>query len=344
MTTLALLLLLSPFARADDSAITFRADPRLEAVGAAELALGGKARGFVNPKDEYSRKVAARLKPFADHPALKLQAGFPKAFIFADRDDIADRLTADLHSTTDYFLPDPTTSLAGGVDKVEAWLAALRDLSAKADLPGLFEAERAGLDARAEPFRKSAEDARVVQTMEEYAGRRFDGVYRVTVSPFMDEERMLDSVWRRPDGTRELHTVVGASAGRRHTDYYFKERFPTALWHQLAHGLFDEKVEAARADLETRTDGRREPCFGAWEQCVKENLVRAVTARLMEKAAGPRAAKRFLNNGDEGLYPMMPELLKRLKEYEADRAKYPTLDAFLPRLFDAFPKKAAPRP
>lgn len=344
MTALALLLLLSPFARAEDRAIAFGSDPRLEAVGAAELALGGKARGFVNPKDEYARRVAERLKPFAGHPALRLQAAFPKAFTFPDRDDIADRLTGDLRSTTEYFLPDPTTNLAGGVDKVEAWLAALRDLSAKADLPGLFEAERAQLDARAAPFRKSAEDARVVERIETYAGRRFDGIYRVTVSPFMDEERMLDSVWRRPDGTRELHTVVGASAGRRHSDYYFQERFPTALWHQLAHGLFDERVEKARADLETRTDGRREPCFGAWEQCVKENLVRAVTARLIEASAGPKAARRFLFNGDEDLYPMMPELLKRLKEYEADRAKYPTLDDFLPRLFDAFPRKETQAP
>ncbi|MBI3565929.1 MAG: DUF4932 domain-containing protein, partial [Elusimicrobia bacterium] len=161
------------------------------------------------------------------------------------------------------------------------------------------------------------------------------------VSPFFDEERMLDSVWRRPDGTRELHTVVGASAGRRHSDYYFKERFPTALWHQLAHGYWDAQVEAARADLAQRADGRKEPCFGSWEQCVKENVVRAVTARLIEKAGGPKAAKRFLYNGDEDMYPVMPELLKRLQEYEAQRDRYPTLDSFLPRFFDAFPKREA---
>lgn len=333
---LAVLLTVSP---AFAGEVTFRADPRLEAVGAAELALGGKARGFVNPKDEYSKKVAERMKAFADHPALKLQAEFPKAFTFPDRDDIADRLTADLHSTTEYFLPDPTTNLAGGPDKVEAWLAALRDLSVKADLPGLFAQEKTELDARAEPYRKSAADLDVVKKIEAYAGRGFDGDYRITVSPFMDEERMLDSVWRHPDGTRELHTVIGASAGRRHSDYYFKERFPTALWHQLAHGLWDEKVEGARAELETRTDGRREPCFGAWEQCVKENLVRAVTARLIDQASGPRAAKRFLYNGDEDLFPVMPALLERLKDYEAHRDKYPTLDSFLPVLFDAFPKK-----
>lgn len=336
---LVLALLAAP-AFAGDSSITFRADPRLEAVGAAELALGGRARGFVTPKDAYAEKVLARLKPFAGHPALKLQADFPKAFAYAERCDIADRLTPDLRSTTDYFLPDPVTALAGGTDKVEAWLAALRDLSAKADLPGLFASEQAELDARAEPFRKSAADLGIVKAIEDYAGRRFDGTYAVTVSPFMDEERMLDSVWRRPDGTRELHTVVGATAGRRHSDYYFKERFPTALWHQLSHGLWDERVEAARADLDARTDGRKEPCFGDWQQCVKENLVRAVTARLIEKASGPKAAKRFLYNGDEDLYPMMPELVKRLQEYEAHRDLYPTLDAFLPKLFEAFPKKA----
>jgi hypothetical protein len=327
-------------ARAEGT-LSFRSDVRLEAVAAAEAAAGGRARGFVDPKSDYSREVAARMKPLRDDPAVKYQASLPKAFDFAARCDIADRLSLDLQSTTSYFLPDPTTNLAGGTDKVEAWLAGLRSLSAKADLPGLYAARRAELDALAEPFRKSAEDMKVVARIEAYAGRPVDSDYRVTVSPFFDEERMLDSVWRRPDGTRELHTVVGASAGRRHGSYYFQERFPSALWHQLSHGYWDERVEAARDDLATRTDGRKDPCFGAWEQCVKENLVRAVTARLMEQAGGPRAAKRFLYNGDEDLYPLMPRLIERLKEYEANRDKYPTLDAFLPRLFDVFPRKDA---
>lgn len=106
MTFLLALALLAAPARAADK-IVFRADPRLEAVGSAELALKNRARGFTDPKDEYSKKVLERLKPFADHPALKLQAAFPKAFTFADRCDIADRLTLDLRSTTSYFLPDP---------------------------------------------------------------------------------------------------------------------------------------------------------------------------------------------------------------------------------------------
>jgi hypothetical protein len=37
----------------------------------------------------------------------------------------------------------------------------------------------------------------------------------------------------------------------------------------------------------------------------------------------------------------MPVLLERLKEYESQRDRYPTFDAFLPRFFDAFPKKKA---
>jgi len=323
-------------------AISFRSDFRLEAAAAAEVAAGGRARGFVDPGSEYSRELAARVKPWKDDPAVAYQRGLPKAFDFAARCDIADRLTPALESTTSYFLPDPTTSLAGGPEQVERWLAGLRELSAKAGLPGLYEARRAELDALAEPFRRSARDAAVVAAIEAYAGRPFDGEYRVTVSPFFDEERMLDSVWRRPDGTRELHTVVGAGAWRRHRDYYFHERFPTALWHQLAHGYWDERVEAAREELATRADGRREPCFGSWEQCVKENVVRAVVARLIEKAGGPAAARRFLKNGDEDLFPLMPALIERLKEYEARRDRYPTLDAFLPRLFEAFPRRGAP--
>lgn len=322
--------------------VSFRSDYRLEAVAAVEVAAGGKSRSFVDPGSAYSKETAERMKAYRADPAVLFQKSLPKAFDFAARCDIADRLTPTLESTTDYFLPDPTTNLAGGPDKVQAWLSGVRDLAAKAGLPALYETHRAELDALAAPFQRSAQDLEVVKAIEAYAGRPFDGDYRITVSPFFDEERMLDSVWRRPDGTRELHTVVGASAGRRHHDYYFKERFPTAMWHQLSHGYWDEQVEAARADLATRTDGRKDPCFGSWEQCVKENVVRAVTARLMEKAGGPKAVRRFLDNGDEDLYPVMPKLIESLKDYEAHRDQYPTLDSFLPKFFAVFPKKAAP--
>lgn len=337
--TAALLLAALAAPAAAGEAITFRSDYRLEAAAAAEVAAGGRARGFVDPDSAYSKEVEARMKALRAEPAVAFQKSLPRAFDFAARCDIADRLTPLLESTTEYFLPDPTTDLAGGPEKVQQWLAGLRALSAKADLAALYAAHRAELDALSAPFRRSAEDAQVLSAIEAYAGRPFDGEYRVTVSPFFDEERMLDSVWRRPDGTRELHTVVGASAGRRHHDYYFRERFPTALWHQLSHGYWDERVEAARAELAARTDGRKEPCFGSWEQCVKENVVRAVTARLIEKSQGPGAAKRFLKNGDEDLFPRMPELIAKLQEYEAHRDRYPTLDAFLPRLFEAFPAK-----
>lgn len=344
MTALLALLLLVPAARASEEAkIVFRADPRLELVGAVELMNGGHARRFVDPGGDYARAVRARLKPFKDDPAFKLQAAFPKAFDFPSRCDIIGRTRLDLRTTTFYYLPDPTVNAAGGREKIEDWLTALRGLETKAKMDEFFAQNRAALEARAEPYRDSARRHRVVRRIEDYVGRPFTGTYTVFVSPFMDRERMLDSVWPRADGSRELYTVIGADAGRWHRKYYLDERFPSALWHQLAHGLLDSRVEAAFPDdLARRTDGRREPCFGDWQQCVKENLVRAVTARLLELDDSPRAARRFLHNGDQGLYPLMPELLKSLQVYEKNRDKYPTLDSYLPILFQVFPEKKAP--
>lgn len=336
---LALLAGLAAPLRAENFSV--HADERLEFTGAVELASGGRAKRFVDPKDAYAAEARALLAPFKAHPALSLQAGFPKAFDFLARCDIADRLTADFETTTSYFLPDPTVMLAGGRDRVEPWLEAMAGLKKTAGFDAFYDRHRDELEARAEPFRKAAAEAKVLEAFEEYAGRKFDGTYAVRVSPYFDGEKMLNAVWPRAGGTRELDTIVGAEAGRKNPDYYFHERFPAALWHQFAHGYFDSGVEAARAELAARGDGRKEPCYGAWEQCVKENVVRAVTARLLARRVSEKAAKRFLHDGDQDLHPRMPELIERLKEYEGDRARWPTLDAFLPRLFEAFPLKEA---
>ncbi|MEQ1918871.1 MAG: DUF4932 domain-containing protein [Elusimicrobiota bacterium] len=231
--------------------------------------------------------------------------------------------------------------LAGGRDIVDRWLSARAELKKTSDFDAFYNHARAELEARAQPFRKAAAEAKVLEAIDSYAGRKFEGTYEVRVSPYFDGEKMLNSVWPRAGGTRELDTIVGTEAGKKNSEYYFHERFPAALWHQFSHGYFDASVEAARADLAARGDGRKEPCYGAWEQCVKENIVRAVTARLLARRVSDKAARRFLHDGDQDLYPKMPALIEKLKEYEGDRARWPTLDAFLPRLFEVFPKSEA---
>lgn len=328
----ALLLLLLPLA-AGAQPLVIEADARYELLGAAELAAGGRSKRFTDPKDEYAKAAKALLAG----KDLSFQKSLPRAFDFVAQCDLVDRVTAEFAPATGNYLPDPTVALAGGKEKVEPWLAALGKLNAGAGFPAFFAAQKPGLDARAEPFRAAANDAKVLSAIEAYAGRPFDGSYRVVVSPYFDSERMLNSSWPRAEGGRELRTSLGASAGRKDPEYFFKERLPATLWRQLAHGYWDAKLAAA--GLDGRTDGRKEPCFGSWERCAQENVARAVAARLLALSAGEKAAQRFLNDGDQDFYPQMPRLLEKLKAYEADRARYKTLDEYLPRLLDAFPKK-----
>jgi len=320
--------------------LSFKADARLELIGAIELVSGARAARFVDPKDEYAAAARKLLKPFSGHPAVRLQAAFPAAFDFVERCELAHRLTPALEADAARFLPESSVTRAGGRAAVDAWFEALRDLSRASDFAAFFRSRRAALDKRAGKFREAAAAAKVLEDLEAYAGRPFDGTYEVRVSPYFDAERMLNAVWPSGGATRALVTVIGADAGGRDPEYYLRERLPGALWHQLAHGYFDASVEAARPALAGRHDGRATPSFGSWEQCVKEYVVIAVTARLLARSAGEAAQERFLNNGDADLFPAMPALIERLREFEGDRARWPRLAAFLPRLFEAFPAKA----
>jgi hypothetical protein len=65
---------------------------------------------------------------------------------------------------------------------------------------------------------------------------------------------------------------------------------------------------------------------------VNESLVRVSVARYLRAARGDSAARREVAAQRARGFLWTDELFELFGEYERDRARYPTLDAFLPRV------------
>ncbi|MBI3554111.1 MAG: DUF4932 domain-containing protein [Elusimicrobia bacterium] len=317
-------------------------DPKLELVGVVELlAPGAQPPGFERRKRTYDLAAERIFSRYRGHPAVSAQARLDaRRFDFVARCELVDRLSPLFEPTTGYPLSAQAESAAGGKPALEAWLAQLRDFARASR----FDERFAELQAAAEPELKPLRDAIVaagpVRLVESYTGLSFDGRYTVTASPFLENERMRNSVSLLDDGTYELRTFMGLDDKRRDRDYFFRERLPVTLWHQLEHGVLDLLADLNRGEIDRRRgvyDKLPWTCFGDWPQCVKENIVRAVFIRMAAPELGDGAALRLLKDEPEENYPYMKLLLERLREYESRRDLYPSLADFYGRLLEVFP-------
>ncbi|MHC4550545.1 MAG: DUF4932 domain-containing protein [Planctomycetota bacterium] len=81
--------------------------------------------------------------------------------------------------------------------------------------------------------------------------------------------------------------------------------------------------------------------YGNWKTMMCESLVRASVVRYVHATRGPEAAQKEVEAQVGRSFRWTPQLSELLEEYEAQRKRYKTLEAFMPRVA-AFFKDYAP--
>jgi hypothetical protein len=144
----------------------------------------------------------------------------------------------------------------------------------------------------------------------------------------------------RADGTEELYSILGTWL----VDGDGKPRFDASIVdtvvHEFCHSFCNPIVEAHRERLRGAgeqlwpfvADTMRAQAYGNWETMMKETLVRVCTARYVLATRGEREHERAVDYEHGRGFEWTAALSERLGAYELDRAKFATLDAFVPEL------------
>jgi hypothetical protein len=77
-------------------------------------------------------------------------------------------------------------------------------------------------------------------------------------------------------------------------------------------------------------------CYNNWLTVVNEHIIRAFTARVETILDGEEAGKRALDNEVSNGFKYVIPIYELLKEYEANRDKYPDFRRFFPRIIGLF--------
>jgi len=326
----------SPAKGAADERLDVRIDERLEALFVVRCLAPGRAE----PEEEKLRRRFAKLR---SHPAVKLDAGLSRSVFHTHaRYDYLVKLDhgKDLNL---WDLPE-AAALGGDLAKVDDWAKAVRAFARTPEFRRYLGERAAALEPTLAKAREELRANRMLSRLEEYTGLPLPGDHLVVPTPF--ERAEIGGGFASPLRLRPRYLIVNAVA---EAQFAASSRGGLAalIWHEAAHGTADplahlhEEELAASAGLFERIEPGR--CRGDWTFCVKEHVNDAIALRLVSRLHGERDLV-YLLPWKEADYPHLSALLERLKEYEANRDKYPTLVEFYPRLLAAFPRARAKRP
>jgi hypothetical protein len=321
--------------------ITVTIDPRIELIATIQILYQGYP--VVTQYDfDYKREVLTRFAPFANHPAEKLfQEMAPNGFNFYIPPEVMLYLSAPPDLKVNKPIPEELVKRAGGKEKLMQFIDALRQFAKESNFMDFVRSHA--------PFYQqvlSNERAKLkgidVRVIEKYYGAR-QHTYNIILSPLLHDGAFGPRVAYK-DGLYDLYSINGTNKVERDVPTFgTPEHFRYLVWHEFSHSFVNPMVEKHVADIARysflltpiETQMRRAG-YRVWETAVLEHIVRAVTVRLSYRELGKEAGDRAFKDETERGFAYVGNICERLKEYEARRSQYRTLDSFWPELLKAF--------
>ncbi len=324
--------------------LSARVDPRME-LFAIVFRLAGNPEYNMVRVPAYDAALDAHFGPHADHPAVEMarslravrgvgyDAVMSLAIHVTDVESL--ELSAPLES------PGLTLDARWPRARIPEFLKRVREFRRDADVAG-FLAAQAPFYAELERQMQEVLDQHAdVGWFERFFGEAPAGGFEVVLSPAAGGGN-YGPRFIAPDGHKTVYAIMGVwQTDEAGLPRIGRHVIPT-LVHEFSHSFVNHNVDAHRTELADAGKAiyplveplMKQQAYGTWMTMLYEALVRAATARYVLADQGEEAARRVVLTEQVRGFIAMDELYELLGEYEADRARYPTLASFMPRFVD----------
>lgn len=321
--------------------VTFSVDPRIELYQAVVLASGMPVTNYVDI--DYKVKVDQEMSKYKDHPLFSYAARNLK--------------TGRLFNTIDgpiWFLLHLTNKFEWRTDlayerrnDLDSFRLCMKKFVEETDYVRFFN--------RNEPFymlclknlQFNLEDFQEKERVLRYYGvKQQEQIQFNLVLNFFGWGNFGPRL--RTSKGRELYAVIAPEKSYIRIPTFDQRRLYNLIWHEFGHSFanpaaekqpYADQLQALSHLHAPIKEAMRAQAYADWSAVVKEHLTEAVACRLAAQKFGEAFAElnhvRF-QKGRRWIY--LNPLLEVLKEYEANRATYPTLEDFMPRIVETFRK------
>lgn len=326
-----------------------RADKRAELMGMVRLLAHDERAGaaFYGLDLPYAAELSRRLAPLATHPVVERWGELERTGLnYVAAYDWLLTLGEPPELAPGAPWTGEITKAAGGPEGLEEFRLMLADFARAADFDRVY-AETAGLrDPLLAEYRVEASTAGLREGLERYWGGPVRLRYSLLVSPFVEPAMAVTVLTRDADGWPRLTSLTGGHEILGRLEPMLPRRRGT-LWAESVNEALKPASAANAARLKSSsgllasTEGR---CAPTWEECARREAAFAVAARLLERAGDKRSADEVPIKYARVGMPHIAALMDALKVFERDRARWPTLPDYYPRLLDVFDRLASAAP
>jgi hypothetical protein len=331
----------------EPSTLTLTSDARVELLGVVQY-LAGYHQAV---RGEDLSGVEKRFGRFRSHPVVKTYAETPSRLKGGEPYGLISLLLTDppelAWSREPSLLSGEFISEAGGMPKLEEFLAQLRDFARTSDFAGYYS-DQAPERALVEKSARAELDGRdYVGALEAYEGRGLNSRVRFILCRLYSPRTLVSYIVPYPfqgprmpprPGPYDVYALLAPRKLKRGAVSYGLSE-PMNDFSELVYVMVEPGMALSAGAIEKARGLHRAvaaDCFADWNTCAGDLIVRAVSARIEKAVLGREPRPR---HGKIGEYDRA--LNARLIEYESQRARYPTFDDFFPRLADVFGELSA---
>lgn len=332
--------------RADAPAFDVRVDPRVELMSII-FRLAGNPEYNQPRVSGYAADVEAGFRPLADHPAVQLarrlraEHGVSYDAVMSMAVHMDEALSPKERAPFDA----ASCRLDGRWprDPAREFLKLAGDFAEKGQFQAFLAEHRQMYDTAAQRLRAVLESEAHLEWFERFFGARPTARFTVCLG-LLNGGACYGPSFADAAGSEELFCVLGVwmtdEAGLPRFDRHV---VPTVV-HEFAHSYANRLADAAEEQLRpvgealyrcvAKEMGRQ--AYGNWQTMMRESLVRACSARYVKTYGTADEFEQALKKEEGRAFLWIRGLVALLGEYEADRAAYPTLDAFMPKVVRYF--------
>lgn len=321
-------------------------DPRTELLAVVQY-LAGYGQRFPLLTDfdlSYKAEIETAFQTFRGHPAVTLfdqmsstfHADAPPAAMF--------HLSEPPVLAVEVPFTDYLVKRAGGTDRLEQFIVALRDFAQESLFMDFYRAHSTFYATILEPMVSQLSEVDDVAILEQYFGMQQHN-YTLILAPLFSGNSAYDARICRADSQFDLYGIAGAAGmdEKHHPVFDEPAHMRSLLWHEFAHAFVNplteqhlDAVNQYQALFGTVAERMTQYGYGSWEITVNEHIVRAVTVRLKTLVLGESKGQAGLEQELAWGFAYTSRIVECLKQYETQRACFPAFRDFYPELIGAF--------
>jgi hypothetical protein len=335
----------------DQHKIHARVDPRVELMCIIFRLAGNNEYNQPSSKSPYSDEVEAHFDKHRNHAVIQTARNLRKArgvsydAVMSMAVHIQD--TVGLKEKVPFDKSPPNLDQRWRLDEAREFLEQARDFVKATGFNEFFAAHQKLYAAAAERMASKLNERALLKWFDKFFGSRPGAEFGAIVG-MLNGGCCYGSSLRHLDGREQISPVLGVWQFDDDGIPVINDGIIGTAVHEFCHSytnpLADKYAEqlapAGKRIFPHCAAAMRGQAYGSWQTVMRESLVRVCVVRYMRATSGALAASKEIKRQHGRGFKWMGALSMLVEEYEADRERYKTFDAFMPRVVEFFNEHA----